>query len=165
MGYPLTSYWEHTPLCWVQSTAAKATLASSLKVSAAEVNSGFAALQWPHPGNKTQQLSQDTDLPHHGDCAHSKNSANGLLRGIQNANIHHLSCMGYVMNIVAEEPGPQPHYEQTVVTGPQDLGNFHNGDILLQRKSYPVEISDCSRYMTWKNLILFNLTKTWHACS
>lgn len=52
VGNPLTECAEQTALCFVQSTAANPMRGSSLNVSAALTNSGFARLQCPHPGKQ-----------------------------------------------------------------------------------------------------------------
>lgn len=49
VGYPFTSTAPQMAENFVQSTAANSTFGSSLKCSAAAVNSGFAFLQCPHP--------------------------------------------------------------------------------------------------------------------
>lgn len=59
VGYPFTSTAPQMAENFVQSTAANSTFGSSLKCSAAAVNSGFAFLQCPHPvAIRTPQKSQ-----------------------------------------------------------------------------------------------------------
>ena len=55
----MTSWAEHRDWCDVQSTATNSIFGSSLKFSAAFVNSGLAFLQCPHPVKKFRKAGMN----------------------------------------------------------------------------------------------------------